>query len=61
MKKALPILRRIARDEGGATMLEYAFVGGLISIVIVLAATGIGGHVSDFFSSVADGFRGKAK
>lgn len=51
------ILRRFARNERGATAIEYALIAGGISIVIVAAATGIGSSLNNTFNSVQDGFR----
>jgi pilus assembly protein Flp/PilA len=50
-------LRRFARDECGATAIEYALIAGGISIVIVAAATSIGTTLNTSFNSVKDGFR----
>lgn len=47
---------RFRQDENGATAIEYALVGGLISIVIVAAVTAIGDTLSNNFSQVASGF-----
>ena len=47
---------RFRQDENGATAIEYALVGGLISIVIVAAVTSIGNTLSGNFSQVVSGF-----
>ncbi len=36
--------------------MEYALIGGLISIVILTALTNMGTSLSTFFTSVANGF-----
>lgn len=46
---------RFRQDESGATAIEYALVGGLISIVIIAAVTSIGNTLSNTFSEVESG------
>ena len=43
-------------DTSGATAMEYALVGTLISIIIVTALTTMGSNLATFFTSVANGF-----
>ncbi len=52
----LQALRDFARNERGATAIEYAIIAGTISIAIVLAVTGIGTTLNTIFTSVKDGF-----
>jgi len=40
-------------NASGATAIEYALVGGLVSIIIVTAVTSMGTSLSGFFTSVA--------
>ena len=47
------LLARFLRDEGGATALEYAIIGGGLSIVIVYAVGGIGTNLSARFASIS--------
>jgi pilus assembly protein Flp/PilA len=44
-------------DASGATAIEYALIGTIISIVIVTAVTAIGTNVAAFFVSVGAGFQ----
>jgi len=46
----------LIRHEGAVTAIEYAFVASLISIAIYAAASTIGGHLSNVFSTVASSF-----
>jgi len=50
-------LRRFARNESGATAIEYALIAGGLSIVIVAAVSGIGTTLNNTFNSVQAGFR----
>lgn len=45
-----------AADNRGATAIEYALIGGLISIIIVGAVTNVGSAVSTLFNRVVGGF-----
>lgn len=45
------------RDETGATSIEYALIAGSISIVILVAAQGIGTDLVSIFKKVDNGFQ----
>ena len=45
---------RIARDEEGASMVEYALLVALIAIVAIVAVTLVGTAVRDEFQIIAD-------
>lgn len=47
------IFARFAKDESGATAIEYGLIAGLISIAIVTAATTLGGDLSALFGRVS--------
>jgi pilus assembly protein Flp/PilA len=42
-----------ARDEAGATAIEYALIAFFISIAIVVAVPAVGASVSDLFDLVS--------
>jgi pilus assembly protein Flp/PilA len=44
--------KRFAKDESGATAIEYGLIAALISITIITAATTIGGSVGSKFGEV---------
>jgi pilus assembly protein Flp/PilA len=45
---------RLARDQSGVTVIEYALIAGLISIAVVGVVTQIGNDVANlFFSQIA--------
>ena len=46
------LCKRFARDESGATAIEYALVGTLISVVIVASVTALGLRVADLYDVV---------
>lgn len=43
---------RFARNEKGATAVEYGIMVGLIAIVIIVAVTLLGGTLDDMFTQV---------
>jgi pilus assembly protein Flp/PilA len=46
------IIRRLARDTNGATMVEYALLVSLIALVVALGATILGQDISTMFNSI---------
>jgi pilus assembly protein Flp/PilA len=55
----LPILlseiaRRLpARDDSGATAVEYALLVGLIAVIIISSVTLLGGNIDAMFNDIA--------
>jgi pilus assembly protein Flp/PilA len=47
----------LAKDETGATAIEYAIIAGTIAIAIVAAVQGIGTTLNNTFTSVSTGLR----
>ncbi|MCA1300797.1 Flp family type IVb pilin [Stappia indica] len=47
------LLARFAKDESGATAIEYGLIAGLISIAIVTAVAAAGGSVASIFGKVS--------
>ena len=47
-------LMRIFRSERGATAIEYALVGALISIAALAAMTNLGNKVNTMFNNVSN-------
>jgi pilus assembly protein Flp/PilA len=50
----LSIFRRLARNEQGATAIEYTLIAALISVAAITAMTTVGGKVSNVLSNVAN-------
>jgi len=46
-------VRRFAADRGGATVIEYAIIASLVSIVIFAGVSGIGSKLLAYFTNVA--------
>ena len=54
------LLTRFAKDESGATAIEYGLIAGLISVVIITAVTSVGGKLQDTFNGIATALTPKA-
>jgi pilus assembly protein Flp/PilA len=49
----LSLLRRLVRNERGATAIEYTLIASLISVAAIVALTTVGSKVSNVMSNVA--------
>ncbi|MDT3679994.1 MAG: Flp family type IVb pilin [Burkholderiaceae bacterium] len=47
-------LKLFSVADEGVTAIEYAFLGGLIAVVIIGGVTSVGGSVEGLFDRVAD-------
>jgi len=47
------LLSRFARDESGATAIEYGLIVALIAVVIIAAVTTVGTNLGTNFNSIA--------
>jgi pilus assembly protein Flp/PilA len=46
------LLARFAKDESGATAIEYGLIAAGISLAIIAVVNGIGGNLNTKFSSI---------
>ena len=51
------ILSRFARDDSGATAIEYGLIAGLIAVVIVTAVTTVGTKLTNSFNKVGNSLK----
>jgi len=49
----LSTLRRLTRNDAGATAIEYTLIAALISVAAIVAMTSIGTKVNGVLSNVA--------
>jgi pilus assembly protein Flp/PilA len=49
----MKIFARFMKDESGATAIEYGLIAALIAVGIIVAATTLGGSLSDLFNSIS--------
>ncbi len=48
------VVATFARSETGVTSIEYALIGALIAVAIVVSVTNVGSAVSSLYQFVAD-------
>ena len=48
------IISRFARNESGATAIEYGLIAGLIAVVIVTAVTTVGTKLTNTFTNIGN-------
>jgi pilus assembly protein Flp/PilA len=59
MQKAdslMSTIRRFARDENGATAIEYAMIAAGIAVAVVATVTALGSSVSAMFTTVKSAY-----
>lgn len=49
------LLRNLKSDNKGVTMIEYALIAGLVSVVAVVVLTGVGTSIANLFTTVNNG------
>jgi len=53
MKKIIAQAKRFAREDEGATMVEYGLMVALIAIVCITAITTVGNKLNSIFTEIA--------
>ena len=51
------LFKRFAKDESGATAIEYGLIVALIAVVIITAVTTVGTNLNTSFTSVGTSIR----
>ena len=51
-------ISKFAKDESGATAIEYGLIAALIAVVIISAVTALGTTISSKFQAVVTGMGG---
>ena len=49
------LVRRFARDESGATAIEYGLIAAGISVAIIAVVQGLGSNLVNVFTKVSTG------
>ena len=52
-------ISRFAKDESGATAIEYGMIAALIAVAIIAIVGTLGGQLAGAFQSVSDGLTGE--
>jgi pilus assembly protein Flp/PilA len=47
------LLNRFAKDESGATAIEYGLIATLIAVAIIVGATAVGTKLNDIFTGIS--------
>jgi len=47
------MLTRFAKDDGGATAIEYGLIAALVAVVIIVGLTALGTTLNGTFTNVA--------
>lgn len=50
---------RFAKDESGATAIEYGLIAALIAVALITILTAVGGKLQTTFSSISSGLDAK--
>ena len=53
----LRLIRKLRKDENGATAIEYGLIAGLISVVIIGIITTVGSDLIAVFTEVSSGLQ----
>lgn len=53
----MTFLNKLARDEAGATAIEYGLIAALIAIAAIAAMQGIGGQLRSTFSTTSSAMK----
>jgi len=49
----IKFVSRFAKDESGATAIEYGLIAALIAVVIISAVTALGTKISSVFTGIS--------
>jgi pilus assembly protein Flp/PilA len=52
MRKLFGFSKKLARNEDGATAIEYGLLAALIAVVLIVTITALGGELSETFAAV---------
>lgn len=52
------IFARFAKDESGATAIEYGLIAALISVALITGATALGGSLGSTFNKLSTKLNG---
>jgi pilus assembly protein Flp/PilA len=50
----MQFIKKLVRDEAGATAIEYGLIAALIAVAAIAAMQGLGNQLSSTFGTVSD-------
>ena len=53
------LVARFAKDESGATAIEYGLIASLIGVAIIVGAGALGGKLNTAFTDLSKTMKGK--
>ena len=53
-KRSMSTIRKLLKDESGATAIEYGLIAALVSVAIIAMLTLLGENLNATFKAVAD-------
>lgn len=56
--KMINVIRKLIKDESGATAIEYGLIAALVSVAAIGALTAMGDSLNTMFMSVSDALSG---
>lgn len=56
----MKLFARFAKDESGATAIEYGLIAALVSVVIIGAVGALGGQLTTVFEGITEALKPKA-
>ena len=48
-----PLIKKLLKDESGATAIEYGLIAALVSVAAIAALTAMGGSLNSMFEAVS--------
>jgi len=57
VKQLITLIKNFGPEEEGVTMVEYGLIAALISIVCLIALTGVGVSVNDAFVKICNALK----
>ena len=58
MSKLIVAVRKLAKDESGASLIEYSILIGLITVLVITLISGVGTWVASQWSGLSSGLSG---
>jgi pilus assembly protein Flp/PilA len=53
MSNALPLVRRLAKDEDGASLVEYTVLLGILLVAVIASITAVGSWINGKWAALS--------